>query len=48
MLDFCVGAECSTMDALLKKNLHAGWGRAISREKGANFVSVTSLHLELV
>jgi len=49
MFDFCVGAERLTMDALVKKkHVHAVWGRGISREKGANFVSVTSLHLELV
>ena len=48
MLDFCVGAECLTMDALLKKkNMHAGWGRAISREKEAKFVSVTRIHLSI-
>jgi hypothetical protein len=49
MFDFCVGAERLTMDALVKKkHVHAVWGRGISREKGANFVSVTSLRLELV
>ena len=48
MLDFYVGAERLTIDMLyLKKHVHAGWGRAINREKGANFASVTSLHPEI-